>query len=124
MKGLFVVIALFLVFGALIFGIKGCPGRLTTEQIVQRRIADVSTKPYVGRGRPSEQENAKVLAIFEDIPNSQLVRVVVERVDDGMILSVLSTKHTAIVPGQRVQLVHVQYRETEFYLTSVFYIKE
>jgi|SRR3989338_5659414 len=117
-----IVIVLSALIVAVLLSRGACrPRGLTIEQIVQRRIADVSSKPYIDKRL--EQE-AEVLAVFDDIPDSQLVRVVVRRIDDRMILGVLSTKHTQLAPGQQVQLVSIEYKQTEFHITGIFYIKE
>src|SRR3989338_1823026 len=70
---------------------------LTPEQIVQRHVADVSASPYI---EEREDSVAEILAVLEDVPNSQLVRVVVRRLADRQILGVLSTKATPLTVGQ------------------------
>ncbi|HEY4481288.1 MAG TPA: hypothetical protein VI489_00375 [Candidatus Brocadiaceae bacterium] len=114
----FLMLVTLVVLAAMVVDMVHTAG-LTLGQIIQRRVENVSSPPHIDE----DEYKARVMAVVEDIPNSQLVRVVVKR-DDGMVLGVLSTKHTQLTVGQTVLLASAEYKQTEFHITGIFYIKE
>ena len=96
----------------------GCSDGSTPEQIKERRLADISRPPYIGFIR-----DGKVLTILDDIPEAEIVRVVVQR-DDGLILSVLHPRSLAPKENTRINVVAMDYMSSEYYWATGFYLKK
>ena len=93
----------------------GWGGGKSEEEIVRRAVQDVSKAPYLEEY--SGDGDYEVVTTLE-IPNSQLMRVVVKNVGKpGRILVVLGTE--VIHPGTRVKVMSVDYMESPYLGTAI-----